>query len=103
MQERGKINMKTAVEENEQGCLLPDFGEKIALIMPVYNEADTIDSTVREIYNKIVSKMGNVDVWVFEDGSTDGTKEVLEKLVTWAQVQEKRSKKIRFRRGSVQQ
>jgi len=72
--------MKTALEENEESCLLPELGARIALIMPVYNEADTIDSTVREIYNKIVSKMGNVDVWVFEDGSTDGTKEVLEKL-----------------------
>ena len=53
---------------------------KIALIMPVYNEADAIESTIRELFQKVVSKMGNVDIWVFEDGSTDGTKEVLEKL-----------------------
>lgn len=48
--------------------------------MPVYNEADTIEHTVKELYKKVVNKMGNVDIWVFEDGSTDGTKEVLEKL-----------------------
>ncbi len=54
--------------------------ERIALIMPVYNEADTIESTVREIHEKVVTKMNNVDIWVFEDGSTDGTKEVLKKL-----------------------
>jgi len=53
---------------------------KIALIMPVYNEADAIESTVRELYKKVISKMANVDIWVFEDGSTDGTKEVLKKL-----------------------
>jgi dolichol-phosphate mannosyltransferase len=48
--------------------------------MPVYNEADTIENTVRELYDKIVTKTGNIDVWVFEDGSTDGTKEILKKL-----------------------
>jgi dolichol-phosphate mannosyltransferase len=60
--------------------IVSESSERIALIMPVYNEADTIESTVREIQDKIVSKMDNVDVWVFEDGSTDGTKEVIEKL-----------------------
>jgi dolichol-phosphate mannosyltransferase len=48
--------------------------------MPVYNEAETIENTIREIYRKIISKRGNVDIWVFEDGSTDATKEILEKL-----------------------
>jgi glycosyltransferase involved in cell wall biosynthesis len=57
-----------------------ELSERIALIMPVYNEADTIENTVREIEEKVVSKMQNVDVWVFEDGSTDGTKDVIKKL-----------------------
>jgi glycosyltransferase involved in cell wall biosynthesis len=48
--------------------------------MPVYNEAETIENTVRELHSKVVSKLDNVGIWVFEDGSTDGTKEVLEKL-----------------------
>lgn len=55
-------------------------GERIAIIMPVYNEADTIESTIRELHNKVVEKMDNVDIWVFEDGSSDGTKEILKKL-----------------------
>jgi len=54
--------------------------DRIALIMPVYNEADTIENTIRELNKKISGKMNNLDIWVFEDGSTDGTKEVLEKL-----------------------
>ncbi|MGD6806289.1 MAG: glycosyltransferase family 2 protein [Candidatus Bathyarchaeia archaeon] len=58
----------------------PELNQKIALIMPVYNEADTIEDTVRELYQKVVTKMGNVDIWVFEDGSTDDTKKVLKKL-----------------------
>jgi dolichol-phosphate mannosyltransferase len=60
--------------------LSAEMGARIALIMPVYNEADTIESTVRELYEKVVNKMGNVDIWVFEDGSTDETKAVLQKL-----------------------
>jgi len=48
--------------------------------MPVYNEADTIESTIKELYDTVVTKMDNVDIWVFEDGSTDGTKEILKKL-----------------------
>jgi glycosyltransferase involved in cell wall biosynthesis len=59
---------------------LADLDSKIALIMPVYNEADTIEDTIRELHQKVVTKMDNVDVWVFEDGSTDGTKEVLSRL-----------------------
>jgi glycosyltransferase involved in cell wall biosynthesis len=55
-------------------------GGRIAVIMPVYNEADSIASTVRELYTKLADRMGGVDVWVFEDGSVDGTKEVLGKL-----------------------
>jgi glycosyltransferase involved in cell wall biosynthesis len=72
--------VKTEPVQNEIGCPLPEVEKRIALIMPVYNEADTIESTVREINEKLITKMGNVDIWVFEDGSTDGTKKVLEKL-----------------------
>jgi glycosyltransferase involved in cell wall biosynthesis len=53
---------------------------KIAVIMPAHNEADTIERTVRELFSKALSRMGNADVCVFEDGSTDGTKEILNKL-----------------------
>jgi dolichol-phosphate mannosyltransferase len=67
-------------EISQGGTALSEEGERIALIMPVYNEADTIENTVREIQEKVVSKMGNIDVWVFEDGSKDGTKEVIRKL-----------------------
>src|SRR5512136_2514693 len=54
--------------------------DRIAIIMPVYNEADSIANTIRELYAKLADRMGCMDVWVFEDGSVDGTKEVLGKL-----------------------
>jgi glycosyltransferase involved in cell wall biosynthesis len=68
------------IRQNGLGYSPPEAGERIALIMPVYNEADTIENTIREFQAKVVTKMGNVDIWVFEDGSTDGTKEVIGKL-----------------------
>jgi glycosyltransferase involved in cell wall biosynthesis len=66
-------------EENVKSSL-STMKERVAIIMPVYNEVDTIENTVREVYDKVVRKMGNVDVWVFEDGSTDGTKKILKKM-----------------------
>ena len=55
--------------------------ERIAIIMPVYNEADTIESTIKELCHKVVDNSSNVDIWIFEDGSTDGTKEILTRLI----------------------
>jgi glycosyltransferase involved in cell wall biosynthesis len=66
-------------EERIEGLSLRSSG-KVAIIMPVYNEADTIESTIRELHEKVATKMENVEIWAFEDGSSDGTKELLEKL-----------------------
>jgi glycosyltransferase involved in cell wall biosynthesis len=67
------------MEKPEEECSCSE-GHRLAVIMPVYNEADSIANTVRELYAKLADKMGGIDVWVFEDGSVDGTKEVLGKL-----------------------
>jgi len=45
--------------------------------MPVYNEANSIERTLAELYDVVVSRTNNIDVFVAEDGSTDRTKEVL--------------------------
>lgn len=47
--------------------------------MPVHNEASTIESTVTELYDVIGKKMP-LEIVLSEDGSTDGTREVIEKL-----------------------
>lgn len=52
---------------------------EIAVLMPVYNEAETIEATVREIYDVIGSKMP-VEIVLSEDGSKDNTKQVIENL-----------------------
>jgi glycosyltransferase involved in cell wall biosynthesis len=68
---------------NEQGLEpIPDISMsgRTAIIMPVYNEADTIEGTIRELYDKVASRLDFVDIWVFEDGSLDETKGILSKL-----------------------
>jgi dolichol-phosphate mannosyltransferase len=72
--------MQGVIVKDEKEYALSSLRERVAIIMPVYNEGKAIESTVRELYHTVANKMDNVDIWVFEDGSTDGTKEVLEKL-----------------------
>ncbi|OGR88891.1 MAG: hypothetical protein A2992_09460 [Elusimicrobia bacterium RIFCSPLOWO2_01_FULL_59_12] len=53
---------------------------RFAVILPVYNEAITIASTLREFYTELVSKLDEAVLIVAEDGSTDGTREILRDL-----------------------
>ncbi len=53
--------------------------KSISLVMPVYNEADVI-KTVIEKYSAVLKKIPNSEFVICEDGSTDGTKELLRTL-----------------------
>jgi dolichol-phosphate mannosyltransferase len=55
---------------------------KIAVIMPVYNEAASIEKTLEEINNKIMAFFPSTRIMIFEDGSKDNTKELLSSLST---------------------
>jgi dolichol-phosphate mannosyltransferase len=66
--------------ENAIDYSLHELKSRVAIIMPVYNEVDTISDTIVELYDKVAMKMDNVDIWAFEDGSTDGTKNILKKM-----------------------
>jgi len=58
----------------------PNEGKaEIAVLMPVYNEAKTIEKTVMEFYTTISPRMP-VELVISEDGSRDKTKEVIERL-----------------------
>src|SRR3989344_5090483 len=52
---------------------------KISVVFPVYNEQDIIETTVRSYYNELKGKI-DFEMIVAEDGSTDGTKEILQRL-----------------------
>ena len=51
---------------------------RIAIVLPVHNEADSIERTLREIAEWAEGR--RAEMFVFEDGSTDGTKEILADL-----------------------
>jgi glycosyltransferase involved in cell wall biosynthesis len=53
--------------------------EPLTIVMPVYNEAADIERVVSNFYEEIVRKTG-AEFTIAEDGSTDGTKEILQKL-----------------------
>ncbi|MBW2971269.1 glycosyltransferase family 2 protein [Candidatus Woesearchaeota archaeon] len=54
--------------------------EGISLVILVYNRADVIEGIIREFFEKVISKVPNSEFIIAEDGSTDGTKEILAKL-----------------------
>lgn len=61
--------------------------KSLSVVLPVYNEVDMIENAVRNIYREIIKKYPGSKLIVAEDGSTDGTKEVLKRL----------NKKIKFK------
>jgi glycosyltransferase involved in cell wall biosynthesis len=53
----------------------------VEVLLPVYNEAESIEETIREIYDEL-SKKVNVGFIVCEDGSKDNTRDILRSLAT---------------------
>jgi glycosyltransferase involved in cell wall biosynthesis len=52
---------------------------EVAVVLPCYNEADIIEKVVREFHEELNGKIP-FEIIVCEDGSTDGTKDVLRRL-----------------------
>jgi glycosyltransferase involved in cell wall biosynthesis len=52
----------------------------LTVIIPVYNEVHTITGVLRDFYEKVIKKIPDSRLVVAEDGSTDGTKEILKGL-----------------------
>ena len=56
-----------------------DTPAEIEVLLPVYNEGESVESIIREIYNELYPRL-NLRIIVCEDGSSDNTKTVLRKL-----------------------
>jgi glycosyltransferase involved in cell wall biosynthesis len=54
--------------------------QPISLIMLVHNEAETIAPVVKDYYEKVIAKIPGSEFIIAEDGSRDGTKEILAQL-----------------------
>src|SRR3954463_4133147 len=68
----------------------------VSVVLLAHNEAEVIESVIRGFYDKVVSQLPGSEIIVAEDGSTDGTKEILARLVQtlpglrWEEGKEKR-------------
>ena len=56
-----------------------DVEPEVAIVLPCYNEVDIIEKVILEFYNELKGKIP-FEIIVCEDGSTDGTKDILRKL-----------------------
>jgi len=77
MVQKEKTNIRRNVGVNM--LMNRDMQPEVTFLFPVHNEAETIETVISEFYNEVGSKIPS-KILVVEDGSIDGTKEVLEKL-----------------------
>lgn len=59
----------------------PSDSIDVEVLLPVHNEAETIEGTIREIYDEL-SRTVRMRFIICEDGSSDATKEILNSLCT---------------------
>lgn len=54
--------------------------DSVSVVIPAHNEVDSIESVVRGFWRDVACELKHGELVVAEDGSTDGTKEVLARL-----------------------
>lgn len=58
---------------------MPTSNPELEILLPVHNEAESIEATIREIYSELSPRVA-IRFIICEDGSRDNTQEVLTKL-----------------------
>lgn len=56
------------------------MGKSVSMVMLVYNEAEIIEDVIRDYWEKVFVKLEDAEFIIAEDGSKDGTKEILARL-----------------------
>lgn len=71
----------------------------VSVVLLAFNEAEVIETVVRDFYDKVVAKIPGSELIVAEDGSTDATPEILARLD--AELPAMRLERQKERRGYV--
>ena len=53
---------------------------KLAIVIPTYNEAETISNLIKELFEKIKHLVEKLDVLIIDDSSPDGTADIVREL-----------------------
>jgi len=53
---------------------------KLAIVIPTYNEAETIPSLIKELFEKLKQLVEKLDVLIVDDSSPDGTANIVREL-----------------------
>ena len=53
---------------------------KLAIVIPTYNEAETIPNLIKELFEKIKHLVEKLDILIIDDSSPDGTADIVRKL-----------------------
>jgi glycosyltransferase involved in cell wall biosynthesis len=69
------MNGSLASDVSEPSCAL-----RLSVIVPVYNERHLVDASVRRLLSVSSPRIASLEVIVVDDGSTDGSGQVLERL-----------------------
>jgi glycosyltransferase involved in cell wall biosynthesis len=59
-----------------------DSGPPVSIVLLAYNEAATIEQELVSFHDAIVSRLPGSEILVAEDGSTDGTSQIVDRLAT---------------------
>src|SRR5215813_6258875 len=75
------VNKRAPSEVPHRGPADPALGG-VSLVFPVHNESFIIEQTLRNYIAELQGRVSDLEVIVAEDGSTDDTKVVLERLAS---------------------
>lgn len=74
------MSLTETIPDLEPRAPEPGAPGPVSIVMLVYNEAEVIEHVVRGFHREIVSRLPGSEFIVAEDGSRDGTAEILERL-----------------------